>query len=142
MNHQKKTKGELHLACVVAALEKCGHKLRPCPDTDADFVVTPADGSPEFKLQVWRGFIMAEKNRKRENIHLAFCDGESVYCYPHNKVLDAVCQEEMYVNSRSWQQLGYYFVGPKRRNDGRRLAKGLARVLAPYRIGPCIPPKE
>ena len=130
-----------HLECVITALENSGYKCRVCLDTDADYVVAPVDGSPEFKLQVWKGFVIAESNRKRGNIHVAFCDGESVYCYPHNKVLDAVCQEEMeYVSSRSWQQFGFYFMSPQRRKNGLYFKAKLARLLAPHRVSSCTIP--
>ena len=113
---------------VVAALQRRGDKVVCCESDDADFIVTPANGGSEFKLQVWNALVLSEKNRLREeNIHVAFCDNETVYCYPHNEMLEAIARENKIVNSRSWQQHGYYFIGPP-------LPQWTARLLDPYCI--------
>ena len=97
---------------VIAALKKRGYKCEPCKDDDADFVVRRANGHVAFKLQVWGALVFSYKNRCRENIHVAFCHGKTVYCYPHNETLDAFIHAGKVATSRSWQQHGYWFNSP------------------------------
>ena len=99
---------------IAAAVKKPGDKCAVCTDGDADFIITRANGS-EIKLQVWGGFVLSEKNRlRKENIHIAFRAGKSVYCYPHKEVCEKIesgtlpGQNGSIVKSRSWQQLGHY----------------------------------
>ena len=92
------------------ALGKLG-EVNECDEVHADFVVTPRNGDKPFMVQVWSAMIFSEKNLNREGIHIAFCDDEAgkVFCYEHNKMLEAVFNEGQVRDSGYWQQLGYYF---------------------------------
>ena len=118
---------------IAAAVTKPGDKCAVCTDGDADFIITRANGS-EIKLQVWKSLVFADKNRRRENIYIAFRAGKSVYCYPHNEVLQEVLRKEKIVGSRSWQLLGHYFIPVRRRKSGLYLPEWAHDLLAPYRF--------
>ena len=129
-----------HSQHVLNTLREYGYQLEECSrtDVDADFVVTPPDGGDKFKLQIWNGFVIAEKNRRRGNIYIALHDGKSVYCYPHNAVLEEIerkfSSSEKVIGSRSWRLLGYYFISPQRRQSGQYFTSWLLDLLEPHRI--------
>ena len=91
------------------ALRELG-EVAECAEVDADFIVTPRDGGKPFMVQVWSAMIFSEKNLDREGIHIAFCDAQAgkVYCYEHNKMLEAVFKKGQVRDSGYWLQLGYY----------------------------------
>ena len=103
---------------IAVALGKLG-SVRECEpaETEADFEVTPPEGKA-FGVQVWSAMEFAEVNRSRDNIHIAFCVGAKIYCYPHNKMLEAVFGRGKIHDSPSWQQLGRYFITPRYCRDG------------------------
>ena len=109
-------------AKVVAALKKRGYVCELCTDEGADFVVRRA-GAVVFKLQVWGSLVFSHKNCGRENIRSAVCDGDAVYCYPHNETLEAFIKAGKVATSRSWQQHGYWFTTPPFSERYRTLLK-------------------
>ena len=107
MNHEQRCQ------TVIAALKKRGYECMPCEEDDADFIVRhAADGRFAFKLQVWGALVFSYRNTCRKDIRVAFCDGEKVYCYPHNETLDALIKAGKVATSRSWKQHGYWFNSP------------------------------
>ena len=114
---------------VKTALRARGYRCEPCQTDDADLIVHPPNGRDAFKLQVCGGLAFAFKNEKRGNIHVAFCNGGKVYCYPHNETLKAFIDSGKVDTCRSWKQQGHWFTS----NPSRKATKLLETLCILHR---------
>ena len=108
-------------------------QLEKSREYDADFIVTPKGGKP-FKVQMWGSMVFSENNRGTRDIRIAICVDGEVFCYPHDKVLEAACQKEVVCHSPSWQLMGHFTVGKEDCANSP-----WSELLAPYRIYPPKP---
>lgn len=109
-------------------------QLQKSYEYDADFIVTPKDGGTPFKVQIWGSMVFSENHRGARNIHIATCVDEEVFCYPHDRVLNAAYQKGVVCHSPSWQRMGYYTA-----SKDICAKPSWSELLAPYRIYPPKP---
>ena len=109
-------------------------QLQKSREYDADFIVTPKGGGKPFKVQMWGSMVFSENNRGTRNIRIAICVDGEVFCYPHDKVLEAACQKRVVCHSPSWQLMGHFTVGKEDCANSP-----WSELLAPYRIYPPKP---
>jgi hypothetical protein len=88
----------------------------------ADFIAIHADGETNIKVQLKSRLSFAKKYSGK-NIYICFKDGNDVYLYPHDLILEKI---ENRISDKTWIENGTWST-PK-------LTKQNKELLEPYRL--------
>ena len=68
----------------------------------ADFIAIHVDGVTDIKVQL-KGRLSFSTKYRGKGIYICFIDGENIYLYPHDEILDIV---EEKISDKKWKETG------------------------------------
>ena len=73
----------------------------------ADFIAIHIDGNSFLKIQL-KGRLSLDKKYIGKSIHIAFCQDNRWYIYPHDEIKKVIIDLGLIAKTKSWKQKGLY----------------------------------
>ena len=113
LNARQKENHNFHK--VAAALANCGYNAMRLSDDwqGADFIAVPVDDEKmEFLRVQLKSTLTVAKKYLKKDLHIAFPDGDGVYVFPHDKIVDEMEKRGKITHTKSWREAGLYQMSP------------------------------